>query len=72
MLYQFGPHRSGSPFAAHANASGALPVYLQISEMLIREIGTGRLRDGERLPPEREMAASLRRSRWDAAQGAGS
>ncbi|MEO0383573.1 MAG: GntR family transcriptional regulator [Pseudomonadota bacterium] len=41
------------------NASGSLPVYLQISEMLIRDIGSGRLRDGERLPPEREMAASL-------------
>ena len=39
--------------------SGALPVYLQISEMLIRDIGAGRLRDGERLPPERDMAASL-------------
>lgn len=40
-------------------SSGSLPVYLQISEMLIRDIGSGRLRDGERLPPEREMAASL-------------
>ena len=27
--------------------------------MLIRDIGSGRLRDGERLPPERDMAASL-------------
>jgi len=34
----------------------ALPVYLQISEFLIREIAAGRLADGERLPPEREMA----------------
>lgn len=40
-------------------ASGSLPVYLQISEMLIRDIGSGRLRDGERLPTERDMAASL-------------
>ncbi len=39
--------------------SGSLPVYMQLSEMLIRDIGAGRLRDGERLPPEREMAASL-------------
>ncbi len=38
---------------------GPLPVHLQISEMLIREIGAGRLADGARLPPEREMAASL-------------
>ena len=38
---------------------GALPLYLQISEMLIRDIAAGRLRDGARLPPERGMAASL-------------
>ncbi|QYK40633.1 MAG: GntR family transcriptional regulator [Paracoccaceae bacterium] len=39
--------------------SGALPLYQQISELLIRDIASGRLIDGERLPPEREMAASL-------------
>jgi GntR family transcriptional regulator len=33
-----------------------LPVYLQISESLIREIGAGRLVAGQRLAPEREMA----------------
>lgn len=32
---------------------------MQISEMLIREIGAGRLADGARLPPERDMAAGL-------------
>lgn len=37
----------------------ALPVHQQISEMLIREVAAGRLIDGEKLPPEREMAASL-------------
>ncbi|KUF12478.1 GntR family transcriptional regulator [Pseudoponticoccus marisrubri] len=37
----------------------ALPLYLQISEMLIREIHAGRLADGARLPPERDYAASL-------------
>ncbi|MBP0482293.1 GntR family transcriptional regulator [Sagittula salina] len=37
----------------------ALPLYLQISEMLIREINAGRLADGERLPPERDYAARL-------------
>lgn len=37
--------------------SGALPVYLQISKLLIRDIAAGRLSDGERLPPERDMAA---------------
>ncbi|MDJ0826772.1 MAG: GntR family transcriptional regulator [Rhodobacter sp.] len=37
----------------------SLPLYVQISEMLIRDIQAGRLLDGERLPPEREMAAAL-------------
>lgn len=37
----------------------ALPLYVQLSEMLIREISAGRLVNGERLPPEREMAAQL-------------
>ena len=37
----------------------ALPKYVQISEFLIRDIAAGRLMDGERLPPEREMAESL-------------
>lgn len=34
----------------------ALPIYLQISELLIRDIASGRLVDGERLPPERDLA----------------
>jgi len=38
---------------------GALPLYLQISELLIRDIAAGRLVDGERLPPERQMAQRL-------------
>ncbi len=37
----------------------ALPIYVQIAELLTRDIVSGRLIDGERLPPEREMAASL-------------
>ena len=41
------------------DASAALPKYIQISEMLIREIAAGHLADGARLPPEREMAADL-------------
>ncbi|MFN4129879.1 MAG: GntR family transcriptional regulator [Paracoccaceae bacterium] len=41
------------------SSPGALPLYLQISELLIRDIAAGRLIDGERLPPEREMAAGL-------------
>lgn len=37
----------------------SLPVHQQISEMLIREIAAGRRIDGEKLPPEREMAAGF-------------
>lgn len=38
---------------------GSLPVYLQIVELLVRDIAAGRLVDGEKLKPEREMAADL-------------
>lgn len=41
-----------------ANPS-SLPIYIQISEMLIRDIQAGRLLEGERLPPERDMAKGL-------------
>lgn len=37
----------------------ALPKYVQIAEMLIREIASGRLADGVRLAPERDMAADM-------------
>ena len=40
-------------------ATRALPRWVQVSERMIREIGAGRLADGARLPPEREMAADL-------------
>lgn len=40
-------------------APGSLPLYMQISELLIRDIAAGRLIDGEKLPPERDMAAQL-------------
>ncbi len=36
-----------------------LPKYIQISEMLIRDVMAGRLVDGERLAPERDMAQDL-------------
>jgi len=39
--------------------STALPKYVQIAEMLIRDIAAGRLADGAKLPPEREMAENL-------------
>jgi len=41
------------------SASHSLPIYVQISEMLVRDIQSGRLLDGERLPPERDMAGQL-------------
>jgi GntR family transcriptional regulator len=44
----------GSPRSATA-----LPVYVQIAERLIREVQSGRLLDGERLPPERDMAREM-------------
>jgi GntR family transcriptional regulator len=39
--------------------AGSLPLYQQITELLIRDIAAGRLIDGARLPPERDMAAGL-------------
>jgi GntR family transcriptional regulator len=37
----------------------ALPKYIALSEYLIREVASGRLLPGSRLPPERELAESL-------------
>ncbi|ASP32143.1 GntR family transcriptional regulator [Labrenzia sp. VG12] len=42
-----------------SQSPNALPLYVQISELLIRDIAAGRLIDGERLPPERDMAEEL-------------
>ena len=39
--------------------TNALPRYVEISEMLIRDIAAGRLINGDRLPAEREMAGDL-------------
>lgn len=44
----------------HRQSPQSLPIYVQIAELLTRDIVAGRLIDGERLPPEREMAAELR------------
>lgn len=41
------------------SAPGSLPIYLQVTELLVRDIAAGRLIDGEKLPPERDMAAEL-------------
>ena len=40
----------------------ALPVYVQIAELIIRDVSSGRLTNGDRLPPEREMAAEFKTS----------
>jgi len=39
--------------------TAALPLYLRIAETLIRDIRAGRLTEGARLPPEREMARDM-------------
>lgn len=39
--------------------TNSLPIYVQTAEMLIREIAAGRILEGERLPPERDMAKDL-------------
>ena len=39
--------------------SADLPIYMQTAEMLIREISSGRLLDGQKLPAERDMASDL-------------
>lgn len=43
----------------NAKLTAPLPIYLRVAETLSREIASGRLADGARLPPERDMAASL-------------
>lgn len=42
--------------AASPASSPSIPLYLQISESLSRDIAAGRFADGDRLPPERELA----------------
>ncbi|MEM9716148.1 MAG: GntR family transcriptional regulator [Pseudomonadota bacterium] len=56
MVYQFKGKHLSDAFDQSGEFNGALPIYLQIAEMIAREIGAGRLLDGERLPPERDMA----------------
>jgi GntR family transcriptional regulator len=47
-----------SPNAMQASTT-ALPMYLQISEFLTREIAIGRWSEGDRLPPEAVLAHTL-------------
>lgn len=50
---------SGIVNATQKTSTGSVPLANQISELLIREIHAGILPDGERLPPERQMATRL-------------
>ncbi|CAN7540510.1 GntR family transcriptional regulator [Rhizobium sp. LjRoot254] len=42
-----------------SSAPGSLPIYLQVAELLVRDIAAGRLIDGEKLAPERDLAGEL-------------
>ncbi len=44
------------PIYERGEGATALPIYVQISEVLIREIASGQIIDGSRLPPERDLA----------------
>ena len=59
-MYQFFLRPNEAPDVSPTSRNpNALPIYVQIAELLIRDIAAGRLIDGERLPPERDMAAEL-------------
>ena len=51
--------QSSPPWPVHTPSPGALPTYVQISEAIARRITAGQWLDGERLPPERTMAAEF-------------
>ncbi|WP_180899268.1 GntR family transcriptional regulator [Martelella soudanensis] len=44
---------------SEARHDGSLPIYLQIVELIVRDLAAGRLVDGEKLAPERKLAAEL-------------
>ncbi|WP_138469593.1 GntR family transcriptional regulator [Poseidonocella sp. HB161398] len=46
--------------AETGDSAAAIPLYLQIAESIYRDIAAGRLPDGTRLPPERELAGQFR------------
>ena len=56
MVYQFIMESKETSLPEDIPATGALPVYLRIAELVSRQIDAGILADGHRLPPEREMA----------------
>jgi len=56
MVYQFFSKATQPAMYVKSETPTALPLYVQISEVLIREIASGQLLDGARLPPERDLA----------------
>jgi len=58
-VYQFFLGRTEVPQNPATQPPGSLPIYVQITELLVRDIAAGRLIDGEKLPPERDMAEEL-------------
>ena len=59
MVYQFNMESKDTSPLADIPATGALPAYLRIAELVARQIDAGILADGHRLPPEREMADAM-------------
>ncbi|MFN4205764.1 MAG: GntR family transcriptional regulator [Agrobacterium albertimagni] len=58
-MYQFFLGDTEVPQNHATQPPGSLPIYVQITELLVRDIAAGRLIDGEKLPPERDMAEEL-------------
>ena len=58
-MYQFFLSDTEVPQNPAMQPPGSLPIYVQITELLVRDIAAGRLIDGEKLPPERDMAEEL-------------
>lgn len=58
-MYQFFLGDTEVPQTPSIQPPGSLPIYVQITELLVRDIAAGRLIDGEKLPPERDMAEEL-------------
>lgn len=59
MVYQFWSGGDAQRPPGAEDAGQALPLYVQVSELLIRDMAAGRLPDGTRLAPERRLAADL-------------
>lgn len=56
MVYQFNGNGMTQALYEKSGTPSGLPIYVQISEVLIREIASGLRVEGSRLPPERTLA----------------